>query len=104
MVALAGQLSGWLESSNSSSLNPVNVTTPLEMETSRGDSLTKLLEIIIMMATPAQTYPKFIWRFFSCQQFKYFTVEATSEQEARSLLPDSPCVFSARIRQEVTHA
>ncbi|HGY2778498.1 host cell division inhibitor Icd-like protein [Proteus mirabilis] len=56
------------------------------------------------MATPAQTYPKFIWRFFSCQQFKYFTVEATSEQEARSLLPDSPCVFSARIRQEVTHA
>ncbi|WP_231039398.1 host cell division inhibitor Icd-like protein [Proteus terrae] len=57
-----------------------------------------------MMATPAQTHPKFIWRFFSCQQFKYFTVEATSEQEARSLLPDSPCVFSARIRQEVAHA
>ncbi|MBN4863817.1 ash family protein [Providencia stuartii] len=27
MVALAGQPSGWLESSNSSSLNPVNVTT-----------------------------------------------------------------------------
>ncbi|HHN8406045.1 TPA: ash family protein [Morganella morganii] len=45
---------GWLESSNSSSLNPVNVTTPLEIETSRGDSLTKLLEIIFMMATPCR--------------------------------------------------
>lgn len=103
MVALAGQPSGWLESSNSSTANPVNVTTPNEFRSSRGDSIDKLLEIIIMMATPAQTHPKFIWRFFSCQQFKYFTVEATSEQEARSLLPDSPCVFSARIRQEVAH-
>ncbi|EPJ3802246.1 host cell division inhibitor Icd-like protein [Morganella morganii] len=56
-----------------------------------------------MIATPVQTHPKFIWRFFSCQQFKYFIVEATSEQEARSLLPDSPCAFSARIRQEMAH-
>lgn len=46
---------------------------------------------------------KFKWRFFSCQQSKYFSVEATSEQEARSLLPDSPCLFSARIRKEVAH-
>lgn len=42
---------------------------------------------------------KFLWRFFSCQQSKYFSVEATNEQEARSMLPDSPCLFSARIRQ-----
>ncbi|WP_115286513.1 host cell division inhibitor Icd-like protein [Proteus mirabilis] len=46
---------------------------------------------------------KFKWRFFSCQQSKYFSVEATSEQEARSMLPDSPCLFSARIRKEVAH-
>ncbi|EKT61323.1 putative transcriptional regulator [Providencia sneebia DSM 19967] len=49
------------------------------------------------MYKSTQTHPKFIWRFFSCQQFKYFTVTAHTEQEARSLLPDSPCLFSARI-------
>ena len=43
--------------------------------------------------------PCFVWRFFSCQQSKYFSVKATSEQEARSMLPDAPCLFSARIRQ-----
>ncbi len=47
---------------------------------------------------------KFLWRFFSCQQSKYFSVEANNEQEARSLLPDSPCLFSARIRQGVNRA
>lgn len=51
------------------------------------------------MYKSTQTHPKFLWRFFSCQQFKYFLVEATNEQEARSMLPDSPCLFSARIRQ-----
>ncbi|MBG5892239.1 host cell division inhibitor Icd-like protein [Providencia rettgeri] len=102
MVALVGQPSGWLVSVCASNANPVNVTT-LEIGVSGGDFELIQTEIIIMMATPAQTHPKFIWRFFSCQQFKYFTVEATSEQEARLLLPDSPCVFSARIRQEVVH-
>lgn len=47
---------------------------------------------------------KFLWRFFSCQQSRYLTVEARSEQEARSMLPDAPCLFSARIRQGVNHA
>lgn len=56
------------------------------------------------MYKSTQTHPKFKWRFFSCQQSKYFSVEATSEQEARSLLPDSPCLFSARIRQGGDHA
>ncbi|MCU6377629.1 host cell division inhibitor Icd-like protein [Morganella morganii] len=104
MVTLAGQPSGWLDSDNSSSLNPVSVTTPIEIETSGGDSISKLSEIIVMMATPAQTHPKFKWRFFSCQQSRYFTVEARSEQEARSMQPDAPCLFSARVRQEVRHA
>ncbi len=56
------------------------------------------------MYKSTQTHPKFKWRFFSCQQTRYFTVTATSEAEARSRLPDSPCLFSARIRQEVRHA
>ncbi|HCC0195357.1 TPA: host cell division inhibitor Icd-like protein [Proteus mirabilis] len=56
------------------------------------------------MYKSTQTHPKFKWRFFSCQQSKYFSVEASNEKEARSLLPDSPCLFSARIRQEGDHA
>ncbi|HGH5997001.1 host cell division inhibitor Icd-like protein [Morganella morganii] len=55
------------------------------------------------MYKSTQTHPKFKWRFFSCQQSRYFTVEARSEQEARSMLPDAPCLFSARIRQGVNH-
>lgn len=55
------------------------------------------------MYKSTQTQPKFKWRFFSCQQSRYFTVEARSEQEARSMLPDAPCLFSARIRQGVNH-
>ncbi|HID7763884.1 TPA: host cell division inhibitor Icd-like protein [Proteus mirabilis] len=55
------------------------------------------------MYKSTQTHPKFKWRFFSCQQSKYFSVEASNEKEARSMLPDSPCLFSARIRKEVAH-
>ncbi|MEY0253820.1 host cell division inhibitor Icd-like protein [Morganella morganii] len=104
MVALAGQPSGWLVSFSTSSANPVSVTTLIEICTSGGDSFDKLKEIIVMMAIPAQTHPKFKWRFFSCQQSRYFTVEARNEQEARSMLPDAPCLFSARVRQGVSHA
>ncbi|WP_193830565.1 host cell division inhibitor Icd-like protein [Morganella morganii] len=56
---------------------------------------------MVTILTPS--HPKFLWRFFSCQQSRYFTVEARSEQEARSMLPDAPCLFSARIRQGVKH-
>ncbi|EFN6654560.1 host cell division inhibitor Icd-like protein [Escherichia coli] len=103
MVALVGQPSGWLVSVCASSLNPVNVTTPIEIETSGGDSDLLQTEIAIMAAITTSSRIQFIWRFFSCQQSKYFIVKATSEQEARSMLPDSPCLFSARIRQEVQH-
>ncbi|BBG61814.1 hypothetical protein PRJH_3477 [Providencia rustigianii] len=51
------------------------------------------------MYKSTQTRPQFLWRFFSCQQFKYFIVIASSEQEARSMLPDSPCLFSARFAE-----
>lgn len=45
--------------------------------------------------------PLFVWRFWSCQQSRYITSTATSEREARAQLPDSPCLFVARIRIEV---
>ncbi|HAT3810030.1 TPA: ash family protein [Morganella morganii] len=61
MVALAGQPSGWLVSFSTSSLNPVSVTTPIEIETSGGDSFDKLKEIIVMMAIPTQTQFKFLF-------------------------------------------
>lgn len=49
-----------------------------------------------MMATPTQIHSEFIWRFYSCQKRRYHTVIAASESEARSQLPDAPCIFSAR--------
>ena len=61
MVVRAGQPSGWLVSFSTSSLNPVSVTTPIEIETSGGDSFDKLKEIIVMMAIPAQTQFKFLF-------------------------------------------
>lgn len=46
MVALAGQPEGWPVSSNAGSLNPINVTAPIEIETSSGDSVNLLLEAV----------------------------------------------------------
>ncbi|MEY0337476.1 host cell division inhibitor Icd-like protein [Providencia stuartii] len=60
MVAAAEQPKGWLDSSNSSNANSTVVTTP-EIGVSSGDSLTKLLEIIVMMATPTQIQFKFLF-------------------------------------------
>ncbi|HIH8354478.1 TPA: host cell division inhibitor Icd-like protein, partial [Escherichia coli] len=40
--------------------------------------------------------PEFIWRFYSCQKRHYHFVIASTEDEARSQLPDAPCIFSAR--------
>ncbi|EJK6211473.1 ash family protein [Salmonella enterica] len=44
MVTLAGQPQGWPVSFLPGSLNPVNVTAPIEIETSGGDSLTSKKE------------------------------------------------------------
>lgn len=55
---------------------------------------------------PSLSAPLFVWRFWSCQQSRYITSTATSEREARAQLPDSPCLFAARLRlpaQEVRH-
>ncbi|MBI6549936.1 ash family protein [Xenorhabdus lircayensis] len=54
MVMLAGQPSGWLVPVCTSSSNPVSVTAPIELGTSRGDSFVKQTEI----ATMALSLPK----------------------------------------------
>ena len=61
MVALVRQPSGWLVSVCASSSNLANVTTPIEIGTSGGDSELKQTEIIVMMATPTQTQFKFLF-------------------------------------------
>ncbi|MGX9609938.1 host cell division inhibitor Icd-like protein [Escherichia coli] len=40
--------------------------------------------------------PEFIWRFYSCKKHHYHFVIAATEDEARSQLPDGPCIFTAR--------
>ncbi|HFW4798938.1 TPA: host cell division inhibitor Icd-like protein [Salmonella enterica subsp. diarizonae serovar 60-67:z35:-] len=47
--------------------------------------------------------PLFVWRFWSCQQSRYITSTATSEREARAQLPDSPCLFAARLPAQGVH-
>ncbi|HDU8608518.1 TPA: ash family protein [Morganella morganii] len=90
MVALAGQPSGWLVSFSTSSLNPVSVTTPIEIETSGGDSFDKLKEIIVMMAIPTQTQFKFLFlavkRTDSTDIPHRIEATAPNEHSARMLL------------------
>ncbi|OBY34966.1 hypothetical protein PR729_19100 [Providencia rettgeri] len=102
MVALLGQPKGWLVSLYASSSNPLNVTTPLEIGTSGGDSLTKCKEIIVMMAIPTQTQFKFL---FLCVKRSDITAKpcrlsaiAPTEQSARSLLVrDFILLFAGRL-------
>lgn len=110
MVMLAGQPKGWLESVNSSTANPVSVTTPIEIRRSGGDSLTKLTEIIVMMATPTQTQFKFLFlsikRSDTTAKPCRITVTASNEHDARLMLVrDYILSFAGRLpAQEVAHA
>ncbi|AUZ16731.1 hypothetical protein AL507_20130 [Providencia stuartii] len=89
MVAAAEQPKGWLDSSNSSNANSTVVTTP-EIGVSSGDSLTKLLEIIFMMATPTQTQFKFLFlsikRSDTTAKPCRIAVTAPNEHDARLML------------------
>lgn len=89
MVAAAEQPKGWLDSSNSSNANSTVVTTP-EIGVSSGDSLTKLLEIIVMMATPTQTQFKFLFlsikRSDTTAKPCRIAVTASNEHDARLML------------------
>ncbi|HDT2998921.1 TPA: host cell division inhibitor Icd-like protein [Proteus mirabilis] len=110
MVALVRQLSGWLDSSNSSSANLANVITPIEICTSGDDSLTKLLEIIVMMATPIHTQFKFLFlsikRSDTTAKPCRIAVTAPNEHDARLMLVrDYILSFAGRLpAQEVAHA
>lgn len=102
MVALAGQPSGWLDSDNSSSANPVSVTTPIEICTSGGDSISKLSEIIVMMAIPTQTQFKFLFlavkRADSTDIPHRIEATAPNEHSARLLLVrDYILAFAGRL-------
>ncbi|EFU1070471.1 ash family protein [Salmonella enterica] len=59
MVTLAGQPQGWPDSLISGSSNPVNVTAPIEIGTSSGDSLTRSGRPFIM-AKSAQSQIVFL--------------------------------------------
>ncbi len=89
MVAAAEQPKGWLESVNSSNANST-VVTPPEIGVSSGDSLTKLTEIIVMMATPTQTQFKFLFlsikRSDTTAKPCRIAVTALNEHDARLML------------------
>ena len=110
MVMLAGQPKGWLVSLYASSLNPVSVTTPIEIETSGGDSLVLYKEIIVMMATPTQTQFKFLFlsikRSDTTAKPCRIAVTAQNEHDARLMLVrDYILSFAGRLpAQEVAHA
>ncbi|CAM1016450.1 MULTISPECIES: host cell division inhibitor Icd-like protein [Proteus] len=109
MVAAAEQPKGWLDSSNSSNANSTVVTTP-EIGVSSGDSLTKLLEIIVMMATPTQTQFKFLFlsikRSDTTAKPCRITITAPNEHDARLMLVrDYILSFAGRLPvKEVAHA
>lgn len=101
MVAAAEQPKGWLDSSNSSNANSTVVTTP-EIGVSSGDSLTKLLEIIIMMAIPTPTQIKFLFlsvkRADTTAKPCRLEVTASNEHDARlSLSRDYVLSFAGQI-------
>ncbi|MEY1578893.1 host cell division inhibitor Icd-like protein [Providencia manganoxydans] len=108
MVMLAGQPKGWLVSFSTSSANPVSVTTPIEICTSGGDSLDKLKEIIVMMATPTQTQFKFLFlavkRTDKTDTPHRIEATAPNEHDARLMLVrDYILSFAGRLpAQEVT--
>ncbi|WP_237386111.1 host cell division inhibitor Icd-like protein [Xenorhabdus sp. Sc-CR9] len=109
MVMLAGQPSGWLVSLYASSANPVSVTAPIEISTSRGDSLTKYKEIATMATIPTPTHFKF--EFLSVKRADLSAtpsrIEAIAPDEhgARSALSrDFVLLFACRLPvQEVHH-
>ncbi|CDH07747.1 Bacteriophage protein (fragment) [Xenorhabdus bovienii str. oregonense] len=106
---LAGQPKGWLASDNVSSLNPASVATPIEIETSGGDSSKLLSEIATMATIPTQTHFKFV--FLSVKRADETAtpcrIEAIASDEhcARSVLSrDFVLFFACRLPvQEVRH-
>ncbi|MGK5721955.1 host cell division inhibitor Icd-like protein, partial [Proteus mirabilis] len=110
MVALVRQLNGWLVSVCTSTANLVNVTTPIEICSSSGDSELTQAEIIVMMATPTQTQFKFLFlavkRTDKTDTPHRIEATASNEHDARLMLVrDYILSFAGRLPvKEVAHA
>ncbi|EHW8699317.1 ash family protein [Salmonella enterica subsp. enterica serovar Manchester] len=110
MVTLAGLPKGRPVSDNTGISTPVNVTALFERGNSGGDSVNLLSEAAIMVATPARTRPKFIFRFWS-PHFRMRDIIATTEKQARSRLrrpkwePDEryPIPVTEAVYQVISH-
>lgn len=111
MVAQAGQLSSWPVSVITGIPTPVWATTNHERRNSGGSKFCYITEIIIMMATPTQSHPQFIWLFLAvcrsdmADQPHRKTVTASDERTARRMLAAQFVLFFAgRLPvQEVYH-
>lgn len=113
MVTLAGLPKGRPVSIEAGSLNPVNVTAPIEIETSRGDS-SNSMEAAAMATVPTQSHPLsarhnhvnkpfFVFRFWS-PHLLMRDIIATSEKQARSRLRRPSWTLDKRYPIPVTDA
>ncbi|EFJ3914629.1 ash family protein, partial [Escherichia coli] len=95
MVGCMGLPSGRLVTLDASKANSVQ-STASKIGLFCGGYIPTSKEAANMATIPTPTHPEFIWRFYSCQKRHYHFVIAPTEDEARSQLPDAPCIFSAR--------
>lgn len=95
MVGCMGLPSGRLVTLDASKANSVQ-STASKIGLFCGGYIPTSKEAANMATIPTPTHPEFIWRFYSCQKRHYHFVITPTEDEARSQLPDAPCIFSAR--------
>ncbi|ENI4203435.1 ash family protein [Salmonella enterica] len=114
MVTLAGQPQGWPVPTCAGSANPVNVTAPIDICTSSGDSIHMQVEAAAMATTPTQSHPVsarhnhvnkpfFVFRFWS-PHLLMRDIIATSEKQARSRLRRPSWTLDKRYPIPVTDA
>ena len=105
MVAQAGQLSGWPVSDLTGIVTPVWATTLFERDNSGGSKYCyNKSEIIIMMATPTQPHPQFIWLFLAVRRADCAdrphreSVTASTYQDARRVIArDFVAVYAGQL-------
>ncbi|EAQ9951719.1 hypothetical protein EAP37_22215 [Salmonella enterica] len=114
MVALAGLPQGRPVPTCAGSSNPVNVTAPIEIRTSGGDSIHMQVEAAVMATVPIQSHPVsarhnhvnkpfFVFRFWS-PHLLMRDIIATSEKQARSRLRRPSWTLDKRYPIPVTDA
>lgn len=114
MVTLAGLPKGRPVPTCAGSANPVNVTAPIEISTSCGDSIHMQVEAAAMATVPTQSHPVsarhnhvnkpfFVFRFWS-PHLLMRDIIATSEKQARSRLRRPSWTLDKRYPIPVTDA